>query len=126
MTRGRTVTTKRLITALGLGVLLLGAVILWATLQGARPGFQREAPGERVLRQAREQLGPGAQVRMIEPGRGRIVCGYVGAEPGGPSFGFVSRPNRLLLSNDPLGTEFRDLIASACPDFPAAPNVTRV
>ena len=69
----------------------------------------------------REQLGQAAEVRLIEPGRGRVVCGYIASGRGGRAVGFVSRPNRMLLSQDPLNGEFRAMIASDCPGFPEPP-----
>ena len=115
--------TDRLIAILGIAVLLLGVLALWATTQGAGPGFTQEPVGRRVLRQAREQLGPRAEVRLIEPGRGRVACGYLAASRGGPAVGFISRPNRMLLSDDPLSREFRAMIATDCPAFPERPLI---
>ncbi|HZV85190.1 MAG TPA: hypothetical protein VFF48_09410 [Brevundimonas sp.] len=117
----RTIRIERLIAVLGVAVLLLGALVIWATTQGARPAFTEEPVGRRVLRQARAQLGPGAEVRLIEPGRGRVACGYVAGTRGGPAVGFISRPNRMLLSDDPLSREFRAMIAADCPAFPERP-----
>jgi hypothetical protein len=108
----------RVIAVLGLAVLVLGAVLLWLATQGQSPGVAREPVSERVLRQAREQLGSEAEVQLIEAGSGRVVCGYVAAEPRGAAVGFVSRPNRMLLSHDPLSTEFRAMLAADCPNFP--------
>ena len=59
---------------------------------------------------------------MIEPGRGRVVCGYIAAGRGGRAVGFISRPNRMLLSQDPLNGEFRAMIGADCPDFPELPT----
>ena len=111
----------RVIAVLGLAVLVLGAVLLWLATHGQVPGDPREPVSERVLRQAREQLGSRAEVQLIEAGTGRVVCGYVAAEPRGAAVGFVSRPNRMLLSQDPLSTEFRAMLAADCPNFPAGP-----
>lgn len=119
--QGRTIRIDRLIAVLGLAVLVLGGVLLWLATQGPPPGVAREPVSERVLRQAREQLGPRAEVRLIEAGSGRVVCGYVAATPRGAAVGFVSRPNRMLLSHDPLSTEFRAILAADCPDFPESP-----
>jgi hypothetical protein len=98
----RRLSVQRLIGVLGVAVLGLGALSLLAISQGARPGFAQEPASERVLRQAREQLGPRAEIRLLEPGNGRVVCGYLAADPHAAAAGFVSRPNRLLLSDDQL------------------------
>lgn len=117
----RLIRTERLIAVLGVAVLLLGALAIWATTQGAGPGFTQEPAGRRVLRQARAQLGRTAEVRLVEPGRGRVACGYVAASRTAPAVGFISRPNRMLLSDDPLRGEFRAMIAADCPGFPERP-----
>ncbi|WP_339933396.1 hypothetical protein [uncultured Brevundimonas sp.] len=112
----------RVIAVLGVAVLVLGGVLLWLATHGQVPGVVREPVSERVLRQAREQLGPQAEVQLIEAGSGRVVCGYLAAEPRGAAVGFVSRPNRMLLSHDPLSTEFRAMLAADCPNFPKPAN----
>jgi len=117
----KAIRTERLIAALGIVVLILGAVAVWVATRGSAPGFVQETAAKRVLRQAREQLGRGAEVQLIEPGRGRVVCGYVAAERRGQAVGFISRPNRLLLSQDPLNREFRAMIDADCPGFPEPP-----
>ena len=119
--RPRVLRIDRLIVVLGVAVLLLGGVLLWLAARGQPPAVPREPVSERVLRQAREQLGPRAEVQLIEAGNGRVVCGYVAAEPRGAAVGFISRPNRMLLSHDPLSTEFRAMLAADCPDFPESP-----
>ncbi|HST91074.1 MAG TPA: hypothetical protein VLJ13_02645 [Brevundimonas sp.] len=119
----RTIRTERLIAVLGVAVLLLGALAMWAATQGAGPGFTQEPVGRRVLRQARDQLGRQAEVRLIEPGRGRVACGYVAGSRGGAAVGFISRPNRMLLSDDPLSREFRAMIVADCPAFPERPRI---
>jgi len=68
------------------------------------------------------QTGRGAELRYAENGQRRSVCGYVGRVAGGPAVGFVSIPNRILFSDDPLPTEFREMRQSYCPGFMAAPN----
>jgi hypothetical protein len=118
----KAIRTERLIAVLGIVVLILGAVAVWLTTRGSGPDFVQEPPAKRVLRQAREQLGPGAEVQLIEPGRGRVVCGYIAAGRRGPAVGFISRPNRMLLSQDPLNGEFRAMISADCPDFPEPPT----
>ena len=117
----RAIRTERLIAVLGVAVVLLGALAIWATTQGVGPGFTQEPVGRRLLRQAREQLGPRAEVRLVEAGRGRVACGYIAGSRGGPAVGFISRPNRMLLSDDPLSGEFRAMIAADCPAFPERP-----
>ena len=119
--RRRAIRIDRLIAVLGTAVLVLGGVLLWLATQGQAPGVAREPVSERVLRQAREQLGPRAEVQLVEAGTGRVVCGYVAVEPRGAAVGFISRPNRMLLSHDPLSTEFRAMLAADCPGFPESP-----
>ncbi len=118
----RAIRTDRLIAVLGVVVLVLGALVLWFVTQGSGAGFTEEPASRRVLRQAREQLGRAAEVRLIEAGRGRVVCGYIAAGRGGRAVGFVSRPNRMLLSQDPLNSEFRAMMSADCPDFPEPPT----
>ena len=118
----RAIRTDRLIAVLGVAVIALGALALWFVNQGAGGGFTEEPASRRVLRQAREQLGQAAEVQLIEPGRGRVVCGYIAAERGGRAVGFISRPNRMLLSQDPLNGEFRAMMSADCPGFPEPPT----
>ena len=122
----RAIRIDRLIAVMGIAVLVLGGVLLWLATQGQAPRVAREPVSERVLRQARDQLGPAAEVQLIEAGSGRVVCGYVASEPRGAAVGFVSRPNRMLLSHDPLSTEFRALLATNCPGFPEPPSTASV
>lgn len=122
----RRLSVQKVIGVLGVAVLVLGGLSLWAISQGARPGFSQEPASERVLRQAREQLGAHAEVRLLETGKGRVVCGYLAADAHAPATGFVSRPNRLLLSIDPLKGEFAQMVAQDCPVFPAPPAVEAV
>lgn len=117
----RAIRTDRLIVLLGAAVIALGALALWFVTQGSGGGFTEEPASRRVLRQAREQLGRTAEVQLIEPGRGRVVCGYIAARRGGRAVGFISRPNRMLLSDDPLNGEFRAMIDADCPGFPEPP-----
>ena len=113
MTR-RVITTDRLILALGVAVLLLGGLVFWVATHGWRPAPAPSA-SERVLRQLREQRGPDWEVRYIEAGRAPVTCGYVGRRDGGRAIGFISRPNRILLADDPLKSEFAAMMKSACP-----------
>lgn len=117
----RAIRTDRLIAVLGVAVVVLGALALWFVTQGSGTGFTEEPASRRVLRQAREQLGRTAEVQLIEPGRGRVVCGYIASGRGGRAVGFISRPNRILLSHDPLNGEFRAMIMADCPNFPEPP-----
>ena len=120
---GRRIRTNRLIAALGVVVLALGAVCVWVMVRGDGDGASTEPPGRRVVRQAREQLGRTAEIRFIEAGRGRVYCGYVGrrGEPDGRAF--ISRPNRMMLSDDPLAGEFSAMFKADCPDLPKPPPV---
>lgn len=112
----RTLTTDRLIAGLGVAVLLLGGLAFWVATHGWRPAPE-PPPSERVLRQLREQRGPDWEVRYIEAGRDPVTCGYVGRRDGGRAIGFISRPNRLLLADDPLKSEFAAMMKTACPSF---------
>ncbi|MDI1328444.1 MAG: hypothetical protein PSV23_16765 [Brevundimonas sp.] len=117
----RAIRTDRLIAVLGAAVLLLGAVIVWNTARASRPGFVEEPPARRVLRQAREQLGRTAEIRLLDEGRGRVVCGYVGRRGESGAWSFISRPNRIMMSDDPLATEFQAMLRADCPNLPKAP-----
>lgn len=117
----RAIRTDRLIVLLGVAVIVLGALALWLAARDSGAGFAEEPASSRVMRQAREQLGERAQVRLIEQGRGRVVCGYVAADRASPPVGFISRPNRMLLSLDPLNAEFRAMMSADCPGFPEPP-----
>lgn len=116
----RGVTTDRLIAVLGGVVLTLGVLLVW-NLTRPGGGFVEEAPAERVLRQAKEILGPRAQVLLVQLGRGRVVCGYVAPNRQVAGQPFVSRPNRMMLMSDPFSSEFRDVMARECPDMPHGP-----
>jgi hypothetical protein len=116
----RGITTDRAITALGVAVLLLGAVAVWAISQGARFGPVQQPAAERALEQLRAQMGPGAELRYTEAGRGRTLCGYGGLKGQAQAVAFVSRPARILTSEDPLSAEFAELQARFCPGFNTA------
>lgn len=120
----RAIRTERLIAVLGAAVLLLGAVILWKAVEASRPGFTEEAPERRVLRQAREQLGRTAEIRLLDGGRGKVVCGYVGRRGENGAYSFISRPNRIMMSDDPLATEFQAMLRADCPNLPKPPPAT--
>ena len=117
----RIITIQRLIAALGVAVLLLGALSLYAVSQGAQFGPDQPTASERALAQLREQLGPTAELRYVEPGAGRALCGYGGLHGSNRAVAFVSRPARILLSDDPLGAEFHELRDRFCPGFNRAP-----
>lgn len=80
-----------------------------------------EAASVRAMRQIRTQLGGGAELRYAETGQRRAVCGYVGRTRSGPAVGFVSTPNRILFSDDPLPVEFQQMRRRYCPGFLTAP-----
>lgn len=119
--RRRGISTERVIAVMGALVLALGALIVWRLSDGGMTA-SGETDRQRVLRQARAQLGPRAEVRLIEAGRGRALCGYVGVRGEDAARAFLSRPNRLLLGDDPLRGEFHDQVARDCPRFPAPPR----
>lgn len=102
---------------------LIAAVIVLLLCAGAwvamRPANtpSPEPASTRVTRQIRIQAGAGAELRYAEAGQRRAVCGYVGRVAGGPAVGFVSIPNRILFSDDPLPTEFREMRERYCPGF---------
>lgn len=122
----RAIRTDRLIAVLGAAVLVLGALVVWFVIRGPGASFAEETVSRRVLRQARQQLGRTAEVQLIESGRGRVVCGYIAETKGGRAVGFISRPNRMLLSQDPLNGEFRAMITADCPNFPEPPAIQGV
>ncbi len=113
----RKVSVNRLIAVLGVLVLVLGAVSLYAATRGARFGVQ-PTPREHAVQQLRGTLGRQVDVNYLQEGRGRVVCGYAEGD-----VAFISRPNRLLLSTDPLRVEFEAMMAQACPGFLVRPAV---
>lgn len=123
MSGRRGIRTERLIVIMAGVVLALGVLIVWRLSDGGL-SVSTETNRQRVLRQARAQLGPRAEVRLIEAGRGRALCGYVGVRGEDAARAFLSRPNRLLLGDDPLRGEFHDQVARDCPRFPAPPRPT--
>ncbi|CAN5205612.1 hypothetical protein BH09PSE1_BH09PSE1_18830 [soil metagenome] len=124
----RRLSVQRLMLVMGALVLALGALSAWVVYTNARPPAQPTAD-QRAVRQVREQRGRGFDVRYAEAGRGRAVCGYAGPRnrDGGAHVGgldavaFVSRPNRILFSDDPLPVEFREMQQRFCPGFLANP-----
>ena len=121
----RGIGTDQKIAVLGVAVLLLGALSLVALNQGARFGPKQATPAERALTQVRAQMGPTAEVRYLENGKRRAVCGYAGVSGERRAVAFVSRPDRILMGDDPLGAEFADMKAEFCPGFNAAAPAAR-
>ncbi|WP_395649558.1 hypothetical protein [Brevundimonas sp.] len=120
----RRLNVQRLMLVMAALVLALGGVCAWVIYDNARPAPQPTA-GERAVRQLREQRGPEAEVRYAEAGRGRALCGYAGVRGQATAVAFVSRPNRILFSDDPMPVEFREVQQRFCPTFlsqPSAPN----
>jgi hypothetical protein len=125
----RRLTLRHVMLVMAVLVLGLGVLSVWVVYHSARPPAQPTA-NERAVRQVREQRGRGYDVRYAEAGRGRAVCGYAGPRSGDTAHGdggldavaFVSRPNRILFSDDPLPVEFREMQQRFCPTFLAAPN----
>ena len=115
---------SRFTALLAVLVLVLGAISLYALSQGARFGPNQPTASERALTQLRDQLGPTAELRNVEPGAGRALCGYGGLHGDPRAVAFVSRPSRILLSDDPLGAEFRELRDRFCPGFNRASPAT--
>lgn len=114
--------TMALIAAAGVLALSAGGVWLATRPTGAQ---SPEPADERVMRQIRVQAGHGAELRYSEPGQRRAVCGYMGRRAGAPATAFVSIPNRILFSDDPLPTEFREMRQRYCPGFMIAPAGAR-
>jgi len=117
----RLITTDRLIAGLAVVVLLLGVVVFWTTTHGWKLAAEEPSPSERALGQLRQLLGPDAEIQYLEAGKGRVVCGYVGVHDGSGGAAFISRPNRLMLSTDPLRKEFEEMLPTVCPGFLQAP-----
>ena len=109
--------TDQKIAVLGVAVLLLGALSLVALNQGERFGPKQATSAERALTQVRAQMGANAEVRYLETGKRRTVCGYAGIAGERRAVAFVSRPNRILMGDDPLGAEFAEMKAQFCPGF---------
>lgn len=115
----RGIGADRMIIGLGAAVLLLGALSLFALSQGARFGPGQPTPAERAREQVAAQLGRQGEVRYLEAGRGRAACGYAGLKGRREAVAFVSRPNRILMGDDPLSQEFAALKSRYCPGFDA-------
>ena len=106
-----------LIPVLGIGVLALGVVCLWAVTRGGPAVLAQTPAPERALQQVREQMGRAGELRYFEAGEGRALCGYAGLKGQARAVAFVSRPNRILFSDDPLPGEFREMRQRFCPGF---------
>lgn len=117
----RRLSSDRLIAILGVIVLALGAVVAWRLLAGRSSVPWEPPPHKRALIQVRDSMGPTAEVRLIERGRGPVVCGYAGLKGDGEAVAFVSRPNRILFASDPLVGEFKAMVDLDCPDLPTPP-----
>lgn len=115
----RRIRTDRLIAVLGAAVVVLGLVVLWRVTGGGQP--RPEAAGARAERQIHAERGAAWEVRFLQDGQGRVVCGYAGP-PGGGAVAFVSRPQRILFGDDPLPAEFAETRDRFCPDFPKRPT----
>jgi len=122
----RRIRTDRLIAVLGAAVLLLGGLVGWRLIAAEGVAPWETPPQRRALQQVRERFGPTGQVRLIERGRGPVVCGYAGRRGEAGSVAFVSRPNRILFADDPLVGEFRAMIDVDCPGLPLAPPARAV
>jgi len=109
---------KRLMLVMGVMVLLLGALSLYAAFEGRRWSLEPVDPGKRMIEQVRSQMGPGAEVRLAVQGQGRVMCGYAGYRGGREAIAFISRPNRILFETDPLHREFSTMKATDCRDLP--------
>ncbi|MBN8529105.1 MAG: hypothetical protein J0M36_07710 [Caulobacterales bacterium] len=115
--------TDRLIAALGVLVLALGAAAVWKVAHEGGLFREPESAGQRALRQVRAELGRGAEVRYIEAGIGAVSCGYAARGPGQAAVAFVSRPQRILFGDDPLPREFAETRDRYCPGFAQRPGV---
>lgn len=123
-TEGRT-RTDRLILMLGIIVALLAVLIGAVVMQGTSVWFGKAEPdlADRAQRQLRQYVGRNIEVRYTEAGRGLALCGYAGRRGEARAFSFISRPNRIITSDDPLPTEFNEMMTSFCPGFARRPGV---
>lgn len=112
---------ERLLPVMGVLVLLLGALILVGVSRGERFGLAEPSMESRALAQVRSRLGPAGELRYVERGRGRVLCGYAGVRGSTEAVGFVSRPKRILFSTDPLVREFERQLTTECPGFNRRP-----
>lgn len=116
MTR-RVIRTDRLILVLGVLVLLLGGLSAWVVIRNNSLASEEARPEARALRQLRENLGPSAELRHTQVGKGLALCGYAGLRGDPRAVAFVSRPRRLLMEDDPLPREFAAMVRTDCPGF---------
>lgn len=127
----RIVRIDRLIAVLAAAVLLLGALAVWRLVETRT--FARETPVERVARQLRDY---DASLRLFDMTAAQthgVVCGYAGTPAAAPRNGqppplptvvrFISRPNRLLTSRDPLSGEFAEQVSRECPRYFVSPPI---
>lgn len=122
----RRIRTDRLIAVLGVAVLVLGGLVGWRVLATGGAAPWETPPHRRALQQVRERMGPTGQVRLIERGKGPVVCGYAGLKGDPGTVAFVSRPNRILFADDPLKGEFEAMIEADCPNLPTPPPLRAV
>jgi hypothetical protein len=115
--------TERGPTVLAMALVMLGGVGVATASQSVLPRFAEDGPA-RALRQVREQRGAGTELRYVQAGQNRAVCGYVGRAGQKAAVAFVSRPSRILFSDDPLIVEFREARERYCPDLLQAPAGT--
>jgi len=115
--------TEQATTALAVLIVAFSATGTLADAQSILPRFSEDGPA-RALRQVREQRGPGTELRYVQPGQNRTVCGYIGRAGQRAAVAFVSRPSRILFSDDPLTIEFREARERYCPDLLQAPTGT--
>lgn len=108
---------SRLTVVLAIMAALFVALSVVAVIQGARFGPPPPTPSERALEQLQREIGPGAELRYVEAGADRSVCGYAGLKGRSETRVFVSRPRRILFGDDPLRVEFEAALAAACPGF---------
>lgn len=94
-----------------------------AASQSVLPRFDENVYA-RALRQVREQRGPSSELRFTQVGEARVLCGYTGRRGQSEAVAFVSRPSRILFSDDPLQVEFREARDRFCPDLPRTPVTT--
>ena len=116
MSRPRRLDLDRLIMILGAFVVVLGGVAIWLATRGELP-FQQEPADRRALRQLQEQFGPGIELRYVETGAGRGLCGYAGGGDLEHDVVFVSRPTRVMTNQDPLPEEFEATLNAVCPSL---------
>ena len=107
-----------------IGAACLAVVVAGQTVaaQSVLPRYDENVQA-RALRQVREQRGPSTELRYTQIGEGRVLCGYAGRRGDAAAVAFVSRPSRILFSDDPLQVEFRELRDRFCPDLPRTPTV---